>query len=187
MIGADDPQSFAKLSWLNLIVSATVLFINHEKWKLITVVGIAIVIVLGFFVEVLGVTTGDVFGEYEYGESLGVKLFGVPLVIGLNWGMLCYFSVYTFSKWFKTWYVVPFFAALSLVLLDILIEPVAIKLDFWVWTASQIPIQNYIAWFVLAAIFNKVIMLTKYEGENKIAIYLFIIQIAFFLILRITL
>ncbi|CAG5086522.1 carotenoid biosynthesis protein [Parvicella tangerina] len=185
MLVSDNPQQFAQLSWLNLIISAVVLFANHENWKTITVLGIAAVAILGFFIEVLGVKTGEIFGVYSYGNSLGVKVLDVPLVIGLNWAMLCYFSVYTFSRWFKKWYVVPFFAAVSLVLLDFIIEPVAVKLDFWSWSNPEIPIQNYVAWFVLAAVFNKVIMLTKAEGDNKVAIYLFIIQMIFFTTLRI--
>jgi putative membrane protein len=35
--------------------------------------------------EVVGVKTGLIFGEYKYGSTLGIKLFEVPLIIGFNW------------------------------------------------------------------------------------------------------
>lgn len=180
-----DPQRFAQLSWLNLLISGIILFVNHKKWSTKVVAGILAVAMLGLIIEVIGVQTGEVFGAYYYGNALGVKWLGVPLVIALNWAMLCYCSVYTFSRWIKHWYVVPLVAALSLVFLDFIMEPVAVELDFWIWNATEIPLENFVAWFVLAVVFNKIIMLTKVEAENKIAPYLFLTQIVFFGVLRI--
>jgi uncharacterized membrane protein len=39
----------------------------------------------GLLVEALGVRTGLPFGRYAYGDALGPKLLGVPLVIPLAW------------------------------------------------------------------------------------------------------
>ena len=36
-----------------------------------------------------------------------------------------------------------------MVLLDILIEPVAPDMGFWVFNSLKAPVQNYIAWFVI--------------------------------------
>ncbi len=187
MLFSENPQQFAKLSWLNLIISATVLFFNHKKWSPVAVWSILVVGVLGFLAEVAGVQTGAIFGEYAYGKALGFKLFDVPLVIALNWAMLCYFSVYTFGIWIKSWWLNAIVAAASLVALDVIIEPVAIKLDFWNWSAAEIPLQNFVAWFVLAIFFNTLIALAKKDSENKIAPYLFLIQLIFFTILRLAL
>ena len=38
--------------------------------------------------EAIGVNTGLLFGTYEYGANLGFKIFGVPLIIGVNWTVL---------------------------------------------------------------------------------------------------
>jgi uncharacterized membrane protein len=38
-------------------------------------------------------------------------------------------------------------AALLMVALDVLIEPVAVALDFWQWENAVIPIQNFVMWF----------------------------------------
>lgn len=187
MLFSDQPDEFAQLSWLNLLISGAVLFLNHEKWSAKLLLALVSIGILGYLVEVVGVQTGMIFGEYQYGEALGYKLGGVPLIIGLNWVMLCYFSVFTFSRWIKPWWLISSVAAMSLVGLDLIIEPVAIKLDFWTWGSKDIPIQNFIAWFLIAAVFNKLITLTKEESANKLAPYLFLIQTLFFLTLRITL
>ena len=42
----------------------------------------------GMITEILGVQLGWIFGDYQYGEALGYKLFGVPLLIGVNWTLL---------------------------------------------------------------------------------------------------
>jgi hypothetical protein len=52
-----------------------------------------------------------------------------------------------FSK-FPQWWSVFLVAAFGL-LFDIIMEPVAIALDFWRWPMDIVPLQNYIAWFVL--------------------------------------
>ena len=38
--------------------------------------------------EILGVKFGVIFGDYEYGSALGLKIFDVPLLIGANWAIL---------------------------------------------------------------------------------------------------
>jgi putative membrane protein len=44
----------------------------------------------GFFIEVIGVNTGQIFGDYIYGTALGIKLWATPLLIGVNWLILVY-------------------------------------------------------------------------------------------------
>jgi len=49
--------------------------------------------IIGFLIEVIGVKTGYIFGRYYYGQSLGYHLLSVPLLIGLNWGVLLYSTI----------------------------------------------------------------------------------------------
>ncbi len=39
----------------------------------------------GWLAECIGVQTGLLFGQYNYGEGLGPKLAGVPLILGILW------------------------------------------------------------------------------------------------------
>ena len=42
----------------------------------------------GMITEILGVQWGWIFGNYQYGDALGYKVLGVPLLIGVNWALL---------------------------------------------------------------------------------------------------
>ena len=46
---------------------------------------ISIIYIIGILVEVLGVNLNIIFGDYYYGNSLGPKIYGTPLIIGVNW------------------------------------------------------------------------------------------------------
>ena len=40
--------------------------------------------------NITGANTGLIFGNYTYGNILGMKVLGVPLIIGLNWFIVMY-------------------------------------------------------------------------------------------------
>ena len=65
-------------------------------------------------------------------------------------------------------------------LLDILIEPVAIRLDFWSWTEGIIPLQNYVAWYVISALLFVAFFSFRFKKNNIIAPLLLILQFLFF-------
>ena len=48
------------------------------------------VFAIGMGVEIVGVKTGVLFGEYFYGNNLGLKILGVPILIGINWAVLTF-------------------------------------------------------------------------------------------------
>lgn len=115
---------------------------------------IAIVFFTGFLAEVIGIKTGLIFGMYVYGPVLQPQLLGVPLAIGFAWvsmtlgaGSIAYVLV---DRWLKK--SLLFYAmivGLIMVVFDIFMEPAAVNLNYWAWTGNQIPLQNYLAWFVL--------------------------------------
>jgi putative membrane protein len=47
-----------------------------------------------------------------------------------------------------------FLTALGAVLFDVVLEPVAMALDYWQWRGDAVPLQNYLAWFVIAFAFS---------------------------------
>lgn len=110
--------------------------------------------IMTYTLEVLGVKTGLVFGEYSYGGTLGPQLFNVPLIIGLNWVII----VYGLAESLRT---VRSSLLLSLVLVpagavffDFFLEPVAMsQLDYWSWAGNTVPLHNYIAWAVISFVF----------------------------------
>lgn len=188
-------QPYFKLaSAFNLWVSLILLLLFHQDYSK-SFIGTAISIFLvGFFIEVIGVQTGVIFGKYWYGQTLGTKLFEVPLVIGANWLLLIYCSSMFTLKFceilkkkvaknslFNNDFLKAIFASSLMVFLDYLIEPVAIHLDFWHWQNEQIPLQNFQAWFLIAFLLNYIFLKGKYVKSNPLAVLLFFLQFAFFI------
>ena len=78
---------FIKATPLNLLLSFILLLINCE-WTKKTVFIVVLCFTIGMLAEIVGVEYGFIFGEYSYGNALGTKFLGVPLIIGLNWCIL---------------------------------------------------------------------------------------------------
>jgi putative membrane protein len=139
-----------------------------------------IVFLIGFTVEVAGVHTGILFGEYRYGTPLGLKLWDVPLMIGVNWFLLAYASAGIAAYFTNNTWVRVIVASVLMVALDLAIEPVAIELDFWQWAGDEIPLQNYLMWFVTALVVQFTIKLTHLPVDKKTGAIVYAIQVYFF-------
>lgn len=171
---------FLSLTPLNLLINATLLLINHQKGTKKQWLVFFIVAVVGYFIEVIGVNTGVIFGNYVYKTTLGWKFLETPLIIGVNWMLLTCAVVYTVGIKIKNTLGIAFAAACTLVALDILIEPVAIEYDFWTWEQTVVPIKNYIAWFVISFVLCYIVAFYKGESKNNLAPYLLVLQFIFF-------
>ena len=111
------------------------------------------VIIATYLVEYIGVHSGLLFGDYNFGSGLGYKLFGVPLVIGLFWFLIALsaWQTVSFGRLDK---INRFLLAGGLVvLMDVLLEQFAAKYDLWAWMGGGIPIYNYVCWFLLSQLF----------------------------------
>lgn len=173
-----DPAYFRSLSPLNLLLSAglVLLMCGHKKWQFYA--SFLAVAIIGFIVEVLGVKTGLIFGNYYYGNSFGYKYLSVPLLIGLNWAMLLY-STSQFVK-FKNKWINVFLGSVLMVLLDFFIEQSAARFDFWYWENGLIPMQNYIAWFIISLGLNTFFQPVFSEKANVTARAFYLIELMFF-------
>ncbi|MEL7223122.1 MAG: carotenoid biosynthesis protein [Bacteroidota bacterium] len=144
-----------------------------------------VVIFIGIFAEVIGVKYGFLFGSYEYGETLGPKVMGVPWMIGMNWLQLgfAFAAVATSFLPAKKIISIPLAAAL-MVLLDVLIEPVAIKYDYWSWENGTVPIMNYIGWFIVANIVQILIQQVSLVRLKRLSWFIISGQLLFFTLLN---
>ena len=138
------------------------------------------VFLIGFFVEVLGVYSGLLFGEYQYGKTLGFQFLGVPLIIGVNWVLLVVSSFAISSYFVSNSIFKVVLSSIIMVLLDLVIEPVAIRLDFWHWQAEVIPLQNYLMWFLVALLMNGILTFNRFRFNVKLGFGLLISQVLFF-------
>lgn len=175
---------FSRLIPLTLLGSLAVLLAFHQKWEKKHVWVFAIIALLGYLVEVVGVATGIVFGEYQYHTALGFKILGTPPIIGINWLMLIY-AVYGIfeNRRLPVWIKITGGASL-MVAYDIILEPVAVALNMWSWGGGNIPIQNYVAWFVISVVLLSIMHLARIRTNNPISKHMYIVQLVFFIALN---
>ena len=125
------------------------------------------------------------FGGYKYGDNLGLQVFSVPLVIGLNWFILVFGTRGVVNYFFDKKYLQIILSSILMVLLDFLIEPVAIEFGWWSWDIVSVPLQNYIMWFLVSLIMQFVISSNNNEISKSISFSLLLSQIIFFIYLNI--
>lgn len=175
---------FQLLTPFNLLTTAAIVLHFESNKGLKYGLFILITFLIGFFVEVAGVKTGLIFGEYSYGKTLGYKIFDVPLAIGLNWVVLIYCTAHQTRQIFDKLWARVILGATIMTLLDFIIEPVAIAYDFWNWETITIPIQNYGAWFIVSALLHLLFNKLMPDSNNSLAIKLLYIQAGFFVLLN---
>ncbi|WP_083937638.1 carotenoid biosynthesis protein [Hymenobacter aerophilus] len=140
----------------------------------------AVIALMGFFVEVVGVRTGLLFGHYQYGASLGIKWLEVPLLIGVNWVIVTYSAGILATYLPLPGFLRAVVAALLMVGLDICIEPVAVQYDFWSWQYDVIPLLNFKGWFVVSLIFQVYFNRVEFSKRNALAPFVYLVQLLFF-------
>lgn len=178
---------FQILTPFHLLLSTVLLFVFHKGWNSAFYLFVILSFGIGYGSEVMGVRTGFPFGNYSYGPVLGVQLFEVPLLIGVNWLLLVYLSGELFHSRIKNDYLAAGLGSLVMVLLDVLIEPVAVKLDFWSWENDIIPLSNFIGWFGIAFIIQLIYRKLSFGKTNLLSLYLLINLVVFFLLLNLLL
>ncbi|MGB3585333.1 MAG: carotenoid biosynthesis protein [Tunicatimonas sp.] len=168
---------------INLLVSVILLLLFHRHWNRAFIFFLAFTFILGVGIEIIGVHSEVVFGTYQYGDTLGFKVLGVPLVIGINWFILSYCTGIICSSLSFGPLIKSLFATVMMVALDFFIEPVAISFDFWHWEDEAVPLRNYLGWLAVAWVIQLFFVYLPFSKKNPVANYLFIAQVVFFLIL----
>ena len=141
---------FLSFTPVNLIISFFLLFVNQIQITQREILSVFTIFLIGMICEILGVNYGYIFGDYVYLDNLGTKVFGVPILIGINWIILTFItgsiSSYIFKKNLKFSILT---GAIFMILLDLIIEPVAPLLGFWIFDLPSVPLQNYVGWFLI--------------------------------------
>jgi len=141
---------------------------------------ISVPLILGFVSEVLGANFGLFYGSYTYGENLGLKLFGVPLIICLNWCLLTIVSA-DVAKLINGNKVARIFTgALLMTLLDVIIEVSAPRFEFWEFKEKVVPLSNYSGWFIVSSISNWWYQSIKISTNSKISYHIITCLFVFF-------
>ena len=164
-----------------LSLTLLLLILNHDLSDKKSKIGLILIFLFGLIVEILGVNYGLFFGEYNYGANLGPKIYEVPYVIGFNWVLLIIATGSISDKLIKGKEIYKIlFASFLMVLVDLLIEKSAPKLDFWEFLISPVPFSNYLWWFIFSLCFQYIFFKTVKTKEYNLSSNILVIQFLFF-------
>ena len=103
-------------------------------------------------IETLGVKSGWPFGRYHYDHSLGLQIFGVPLLVPFAWIMLSYPILVAARRAAAHW--VFLYGGIGLMLWDLFLDPQMVDAGRWSWKLvgpkvpfePMIPLSNAAGW-----------------------------------------
>jgi putative membrane protein len=176
---------FLSLTPLNLLTTVVLFAVHQEEANNRNfLLFLLVAYTVGYFVEFAGVHTGKIFGVYWYGATLGIKVFEIPLTIGINWAVLVGATGSLVAQYATTTHIAlkAAFGASVMVALDYFIEPVAMRLDFWQWENNFVPLQNFVAWWIVAYGLHYFYHLLAFPKKNRLALTILIAQFFFFLV-----
>lgn len=180
LVPATRPLFLHIVPWHILLMFLVVVW-SHKNFDERFIAFIAATFLFGILFEWVGVHKKWLFGDYAYGATMGLKLFDIPLTIGINWFLLIYAAGVTMQRSrLKSIAARVIAGALLLVLLDALIEPVAIRFDYWHWMDNIIPFKNYYCWFLVSAALLLVFEQFKFKKQSIAAPALLATEFVFF-------
>ena len=177
-----DLDFFAGFTYVNLLLMSIILFLNLKLESNYHILSILSIFLIGMITESLGVNYGLIFGDYEYGNNLGFKLFGVPYLIGVNWIILTVISANIASFLTKNRSVVLTIITGTLLMLamDFVMEPIAPKLDMWRFKNLIVPPSNYVGWLFVGLFTQTLYNLYFRQKEIIVSINLYLAFFFFF-------
>ena len=185
-ITSDQSKFFLSTTPFVLSLTLLLLLINHDLSDNKSKIGLILIFFLGLIVEILGVNYGFFFGEYSYGANFGPKIYEVPYVIGFNWVLLIITTGSLSDKLIKGKEIYKIlFASSLMVLIDLLMELSAPKLDYWEFVISPVPFSNYLWWFIFSICFQYIFFKTVNSKEYKLSSNILVIQFMFFAMLAV--
>ena len=116
---------------------------------------VALITVLGgFAAELLGVHTGFPFGRYAYAGTLGVRAWGVPMVIALAWPMQAWAAALAARRLVRGRATRILLGAWALAAWDLFLDPQMVAAGQWRWRhpsphlpgVPAVPLTNYVGW-----------------------------------------
>ena len=178
---SDQNEFFLSTTPFVLSFTLLLLILSHDLSNKKSKIGLMLIFLFGLIVELLGVNYGLFFGDYSYGANLGSKIYGVPYVIGFNWVLLIIATGSVSDKLIKGKEVYKIiFASFLMVLIDLLMEKSAPKLDFWEFVISPVPFSNYLWWFIFSLCFQYIFFKTVKTREYYLSSNILVIQFIFF-------
>jgi putative membrane protein len=157
---------------------------SYNRLNLKSFIYLLCLFIVTFSIEYYGVKTGLIFGQYQYEPTLIPQLNGVPIAIGFAWILMVVTSNSIVNTIFPSSNTLlkALFIALFMVIFDMIMEPAATNLLYWTWQNGIIPIQNFIAWFVIAFLISFISLKFSFlpKEKNLALVHLYFAQIVYF-------
>lgn len=176
---------FLQIVPFHLLLMLLVLLYSYGKPDA-RVVGFALLsYLLGFISEWIGVHRHLIFGDYAYGATLGFKLDEIPVTMGINWFLLIYATGVLMQRLpVNSLALRVLLGAALLVVLDVLIEPVAQRFDYWHWANGMVPLSNYMGWFGVSIASLLLFEAFRFKQQSWAGPVLLAVQFLFFALLQ---
>jgi bisanhydrobacterioruberin hydratase len=146
----------------------------------------------GLILEILNVNFS---GSYRYSGEFALRIFGVPIAIGIGWAIIYYLAFKTAGIYRLKWWHSPFLMALIAVSVDLIFDIIAVRLGFWQWSIPLnqewfgVPYDNLFGWMAVVWTFTFLMNLSRQNfvrrGFSRLIKYLAVIVSPFLLGLQI--
>jgi putative membrane protein len=142
---------FPRISAINVVFISLPLFWGAWKWLKLKIWILGIMALYALTIENFAILTGFPYGSFEYGPIIGGKIGEVPWTVGFSWLPILLFA------WILVCYIPKFWqrivwGALLMTLFDVVLDPGATVLGFWIWENNQgfygVPWMNFFGWIV---------------------------------------
>ncbi len=125
-----------------------------------TMAFVALVVLIPFGSEFLGVLTGFPYGPYVYATLAGPWVFGlVPVFILVAWLNIAYLAMATTTLALgrsRIW--LAFVDGAVAVAWDAMVDPLAVRAGYWTWLAPGglygVPLTNFLGWFLVVTLLS---------------------------------
>lgn len=149
-----------------VLLISTIIFalmvITYIWWRFDGAHAISFIIISGVFSAVMDFISSFVVHNYEYPGQSRLWVF---TFIFFGWTSICGSCLflaegilarpgYDIVTQRKLWWQVPLLTGIIAVVLDLFIDPIAVRAGYWVWLVKgtvyyEIPLLNFVGWFVL--------------------------------------
>jgi uncharacterized membrane protein len=147
-----------------VILGIYTLMILSDNFKRTKKLSAALLIgLMGYTLETVGWKTGYPYGEFEYSDILWPLIMGTPLAIAFAWITVTITSLYIARAVSSSLSIQVIICGLLALVLDIFMEPVAIKLGWWTWALGWPPITNYVTWALAAMLFAILLIISSHR------------------------
>lgn len=127
--------------------------------------------VFGMILEIGNTYLGH---TYSYSSNFLINVFNVPLAIGCIWAIIIYCAMLLSDQYNLPWKLRPFMDAFTVLILDLAIDPIAIRLEFWSWSIPLdqewygVPFDNLFGWIMVVLSFSFLVRFIRTLNSKRI-------------------